>query len=438
MASEDPVQKTVLPNGVRVLTQRAPGSLSAAAGVFLLSGSRHETPVNAGVSHFLEHVIFKGTRQRDVEEIAQSLESVGGSLDAYTTREHTCVSSYTLSEHLPLAMDVLGDLVSGPLLRRADVDMEREVILEEIKSYEDTPDELVHDYLAEAIWPEHPMGAPVLGTGESLAAIDERVLSGHHRSHYVGRRAVVAAAGGVDHDAVVDLVERHLSLEAGAPPDPTTPPSSYEPRVDRRVKALAQEHVCLGSPAIPFRHPDRYALILLVTVLGRGMSSRLFQRVREREGLAYTIFSYTELAEDTGLFGTYLAVAEPRTAEAIAVVLEELERIRRVPVGEDELRRSKERLKGNLILDLERNTNRMSRLAMSEVYSSRFVPIQEIAAAVDALTAEDLLRAAEIVLPPEKLSVVLHGPYEGAIPLDGTRLGPRGARRGIDSSVPFH
>jgi predicted Zn-dependent peptidase len=362
-------------------------------------------------------MVFKGTERRDVEAIAQSLEAVGGNLDAYTTREHTCYSSYTLAEDLPLAVDVLGDLAGRPLLRPEHVAMEREVILEEIKSYEDAPDELIHDYLADTVWPGHALGRAVLGTPQSLERIGSAELAAYRGESYVGSRAVLVAAGDVDHDALVDLVRNAVPLPAGQPAVVPAPPSGYRPHFRRVTKGLAQEHLCLGSPGLRFSDPDRYALVLLLTLLGRGMSSRLFQRVREREGLAYAVYSYADFLQDAGLFGTYLAVSSSRTAEAVGVVLQEFERVMQEPVGEEELGRAKSQLKGNLLLDLERNTARAARLAMSEIYSSRFVPVDEIVSRIDALTADDVARAASRVLAVEDLSLVLHGPYEGEVPL---------------------
>lgn len=405
--------RVVLPSGITIVGERMESVRSAAIGVWMKVGSRREAPAEAGMTHFLEHVVFKGTRQRDALAIALAIESVGGHLDAFTGREVTCFNARVLEEHLDLAVDVLSDLTLHPRLDPADVEKEKGVIIEEIRNYEDTPDDRVHDLFSDVVWRGHPLGNRILGTEDSVRAFSNDAIAGYHARHYTAPSLLVSVAGRFDWDRVVSLVE---SKFAGAPGGEAARLTASAPEghgVIHHERELAQQYLCVGGAGLPHEHPDRYALVLLSTLLGGGMSSRLFQRVREQEGLAYSVYTYADSYSDAGIFCASMSVQPDHGRQAIRATLEEFDKVGGEGVPDEELRAVKAQLKGNLLLGLESTTNQMTRLARSEIYSGRYVSVDELIAAIDRITEDDVKRLARGVAARERLSLVALGPSDG-------------------------
>ncbi|HYB74994.1 MAG TPA: pitrilysin family protein [Candidatus Sulfotelmatobacter sp.] len=383
-----PFRKDRLPNGIVVLTERMPHVKSAAVGLWLRVGSRDEPARRAGISHFIEHMLFKGTERRSAEDIAKAIDAVGGTLDAFTSRESTCFYAKVLGEHLPLAVDLLTDLLLRPRLAPEDIERERQVVLQEIKMVEDDPGDLVHDLFAGALWGDHPLGRPVLGSRETLEAVGREEIRAHLRDFYQPDQVIVAAAGDVDHahlmgllgDATQGWEGRALPLNAPAPVSRAA--------VARDGRESAQVHLCMGVEALPYAAPDRYAMFLLNALLGSSMSSRLFQEVREKRGLAYSIYSYQQAYRDTGLLVVYAGTAPESYRQVLDLVWGECRRVRDEPMDPDEFRRGKEQLKGNLLLGLESTNNRMTRLAKMEIYFGRYFDLDEIIRGIEAVTLE--------------------------------------------------
>jgi predicted Zn-dependent peptidase len=401
----------VLDNGVHVLTERIPGVRSASVGVWIRQGGAHERIRDTGVSHLLEHMVFKGTQQRSAAEIAIALEGLGGSLDAYTSREHTSYLARVLDENLPEALDVLADLVLAPLLRQEDLDMEREVVLEEIAQVEDTPDDLVYELHSEAMWGAHPYGRSILGTKASVGSMTADTLRALHERRYRGENLIVAAAGNVDHDAFVDAVSglfgAHETTErngAVAVPSQTV---HGEMKVER---SSAQTHVVFGTGVPGHDHPDRYALVLLSSALGGGMSSRLFQRVREELGLCYSVYSYQSFYSVGGVSGVYVGTRPATADQAVEAIREELASVAATGLGEDELEQTKRQVKGQVMLSLESTGARLHRLASFALHEEPFLGLDGLLARIEAVTVEDIGRVAENFFHPEAQMVLRLGP----------------------------
>jgi len=408
--------RTVLPSGLTVIGEEMDSVRSLAIGVWLKVGARHESPAESGMSHFLEHMVFKGSRRRDAYQIALSLESVGGHLDAFTGRESTCFYARALEEHLELAVDVLADVTLSPRLHPEDVAKEKQVVTEEIHNYEDTPDDCVHDLFADVVWNGHPLGNRILGTEASVTSFAPDQLAAYHRRHYTAGNLIVAIAGSFDWARVVDLVGRHF---APTPPSPSGPGGAV-PAITRsdanggrevvhHVRDLAQQYLCIGASGLRQEDPERYALVLLSTVLGGGMSSRLFQRVREQEGLAYSVYTYSDSYEDAGIFCAAMSVHPSQGRKAVRLTLAEFDRIVNDGVTPDELESAKAQLKGNLLLGLESTSNRMHRIARSIIYSGRFLPVDELVRTIDGVTADHVRGMAARVLDRGRLSLVALG-----------------------------
>lgn len=405
--------KVVLPSGLTVIGEEMGSVRSHAVGVWVLVGSRHEAPADSGMSHFLEHMVFKGTEKRNAFEIAYSLESVGGHLDAFTGREQTCFLGRALEEHLPLTVEVLADLVLAPQLAPDDVAKEKKVILDEIHQYEDTPDDRVHDLFADVVLNGHPLGNRILGSEETVTAFTPDAVRQYHDAHYTAPNLLVAIAGRFDWTRFVGLVSDRFAPA----PRGTAIRSEARPAGGRNVvhheKDLAQQYLCIGAPGLRQEHPDRYPLVLLSTLLGGGMSSRLFQRVREQEGLAYSIYTYSDSYRDAGIFCAAMSVLPDHGRRALQITLEEFERIATEGVPRDELESAKAQLKGNLLLGLESTSNRMSRIARSETYFGRILSVDEVIAEVEAIAPEDVMRVAASLLARDRLSLVALGSSAG-------------------------
>jgi predicted Zn-dependent peptidase len=395
-----------------VVSEFMPGVRSVALGVWVRRASVHERRDQMGVSHFLEHLVFKGTERRSAREIALSLESLGGSLDAFTSREHTSFQARVLDEHLPQAADVLCDLIFRPMLRESDLTLERNVVLEEIAMVEDTPDDLVFELHNEALWGAHPYGYAILGTRETIGAMPVEAVRALHGSAYRPQHIVVAAAGRVEHDALLEVLARTGwdDLPGGEPngqvvPDPVAEPPSRR-HIDRDGH---QTHIVLGGPCVPFADPRRYAVSLIGLMLGGGMSSRLFQRVREELGLAYSVYSFQSFHHDSGLQGIYAGTSADTAGRALEEIFRELSGMVVEGFPADEIEAGKNQLKGQLTLSLESPASRMFRVASAALYGEPFLSLDEALARIDAITPEQVGEACREFFHPERQTVVTLG-----------------------------
>ena len=405
-------RKTILDNGVRLVSERLPQAFSVTVGLWLDVGSRDEEPALSGASHFIEHMAFKGTERRSPLDIAREIDRLGGQANAFTTKENTCYHARALSRRLAELCDLLTDLLLRPTFDPAEMERERQVILQEISLQEDTPDELVHVLFSRNFWPEHPLGRPVLGTPQTVRALDRSAILDYLRRNYRPQGLIVAVVGDVDHDRLVELAAGPLgSLPPAEQRPPRRPPT---PAAGLHVvpRDLEQVHLLLGQPAPSAVDPERFTAALLNLILGGGMSSRLFQEVRERRGLAYSVYSFLNTYSDSGLLGTYLAVAPSRAREALKVVRAELARLAAEPVSETELAHAKENLTGSILLAAENPEQRMARLARNELHFGRYVPLEEVAEKVEAVTSAEVSALAARLLAPHTLSVTALGPAE--------------------------
>jgi len=412
------VRRSVLPGGLRVVTEQVPGMRSAAFGIWVAVGSRDERPSISGASHFLEHLLFKGTRRRDALEISSVMDAVGGEMNAFTAKEYTCYYARVLDEDLPLAVDVVSDLVLSSVVTADDVEVERGVILEEIAMHDDEPGDAVHDALASALWGDSPLGRPVIGTVDSISALSRSAIAGFYRRRYDLPHMVVAAAGSVEHDALVRLVEQAFGERlAGdavpAPLRPGGPPPRAAARLSVQERATEQAHVVLGTTALRRDDPRRFALSVLSGALGGGMSSRLFQTVREERGLAYSVYSYTDSHADTGLFGVYAGCSPSRVGEVLDLVRAELAAVAEHGVTDEEVRRAQGGLRGGLVLGLEDSGARMSRLGKSELVHAEVLSPEQVLDRIGAVTPDDVREVARDVLTRPRALAVL-GPSGGA------------------------
>jgi predicted Zn-dependent peptidase len=411
--SESNIRRAVLANGVRLATERMAHVRSVAVGVWLTRGSRHEPEEHQGIAHFVEHMLFKGTPSRTAEEIAQQVDSIGGQIDAFTSKEYAGYYLKVLDEHLPLAVEILSDLICNPLFAEDDIEREKKVILEEIKMVEDTPDDLVHEIFAEGFWNNHPLGRPILGTPASVSALDQKTLREYFKQTYVAANFVVVAVGNLQHERVQSLLERALENSPHTGPDATNSAPVVAPAIQVRRKELEQSHIVFGTEALPQHHPERYAGYALNTTLGGSMSSRLFQNVREKRGLAYSVFSGLSAYQDAGALSIYAGCANEAVAELIDVVVAEIRQMKAGGLDPVELRRAKDHLKGSLMLGLESTSSRMSHLARQEMYRDQTFGLDEMLAAIEAVSAQDVLRLADRFFTNGSLAVTVLGNVNG-------------------------
>ena len=403
-----------LDSGERVISERLDHVRSAAVGYWIGAGSRDEEPGEAGVTHFIEHLLFKGTERYSALEIAEIFDGLGGELNAATSREHTLVYARVPDHHLETALDVMSDMVFSPAF--AELDSEREVVLEEIAMYEDAPQELVHDLIADAVFADHPLGRPVIGTADVIESLPREAIARYHRAMYVPGNIVVAAAGNMQHEQVVELVSRALERRGSAngsspnvrPPLVQAPP----PRLRFQRKETEQYHVCLGAAGISRSDRRRFAASLLDAILGGSASSRLFQEIREKRGMAYAVYSFVSQYTDTGQIGIYLGTREDNLADALAIAAEQIDDIASRPVPARELERAKENLKGRLLLSMESTSARMNRLGKSLITDSELLSLDRLIAEIDAVEAESVSELAAALLAPERLSAACIGPSE--------------------------
>ncbi len=408
------IRRQVLPHGLTVITEQMEHIRSASIGIWLETGSRDETaPVN-GISHFIEHMVFKGTKHRTAEEIARQVDSIGGNIDAFTSKECICFNIKVLDENIPVALEILTDLVLHPTFTPEDIARERGVILEEIKMDEDNPDYLVHEIFTQNFWKDHPLGKPILGTKETVKKFERDTVLETYTHRFAPGNIVVAAAGHLDHDHFVDLIVKHFAHLKPAKNGFHSPEPKIFPRIVlRNKKALEQVQLCIGVPAYPIAHAKRHAGYILNTLLGGGMSSRLFQNIRERQGLAYSIYSDLNPYRDTGCMAVYAGTSLASATKVVKAVVTEFRNLKEQPVPEEELRRSKDQLKGSLVLSLESSMARMSNLARQEMYFEKFQDLDELIEKIEAVTADDLQAIAREFFKTESVAVTALGNLPG-------------------------
>ena len=416
-----PIRRTAFASGLRVVSERMPGSRSAAIGFFVRTGSRDEPPQLSGSSHFLEHLLFKGTRTRTARDIAETFDAIGGSLNAYTAKESTVFHARVLDRDLAVAVEHLSDMLRNSTLRRPDMEAERQVILEEINMYEDAPDDIVHDRFQETLWPDHPLGRPILGTKEAILGATREQVHRFYRKHYVPGNLVVAAAGNVDHDLLVRLLRRHLDagrVTGGVPvarerATGTPPAPSGTSRIFRRK--TEQAHLVLGTNAPTRSDPDRFAFGIANSALGGGMSSRLFQEVRERRGLAYSVYSHHEMYGDAGLVSAYAGTTPARAQEVVDLIRTEIAVLAAGRLGAEEFDRAKTQTRGQILLSLEHPSSRMSRLGRGEISGGEILTVPQILRRIERTTLDDAREAAARVFS-QPLTLAVLGPFaKGAI-----------------------
>ncbi|HEU5033796.1 MAG TPA: pitrilysin family protein [Mycobacteriales bacterium] len=411
------IRRTVLPGGLRVLSESVPGVRSVTFGIWVGVGSRDESPSLAGASHYLEHLLFKGTRRRDALTIAAELDAVGGELNAFTAKEYTCYYARVLDNDLPLAVDVICDMVTASLLAASDVDSERSVILEEIAMHDDDPTDAVHDEFAAVVWPDNALGRPVLGTVESIESLSRQAIAGYYRRRYRPESLVIAAAGNVDHNALVRLVKAAFAGVAVDAERTPVPPRlggcgpGFTPATAVVRRQTEQANLVLGTPGLSRLDDRRFALGVLNAALGGGMSSRLFQEVREKRGLAYSVYSFTSHYADTGMFGVYAGCHPGRAVEVLELCREQLAVAAAGGITAEELERGKGQMRGGLVLGLEDTGSRMSRLGKSELVYGELMTVDEILAHIDAVSLDDVhLVAHDLLRGRHALAAI--GPYD--------------------------
>jgi predicted Zn-dependent peptidase len=433
------IRRTEFDSGLRVVTDRMPGVRSVAIGFWVLAGSRDEAPRISGSSHFLEHLLFKGTKTRNAQDIAEAFDAVGGDLNAFTAKETTCYYARVRDRDLPMAVEHLADMLQHSVIRSVDLEAERQVILEEIHMHDDAPDEVVHDLFTETLWPGHPLGRPILGTPETIQAATRDRVRRFYRSHYVPGNVVVAAAGNLQHDELIaelrrwietGRVRRTSARSAYNLRTAGTPPSSSGTSLVRRRKT-EQAHICIGTDGLSRTDPDRFAFLIVNTALGGGMSSRLFQQVRERRGLAYSVYSYQSQFTEAGQWVAYAGTTPSRAQEVVELMRGEIQAFADGRIGEEEFQRAKGHARGSLVLSLEDPGSRMSRIGKSEIAHGEILTVDQTLRRIGAVTLEDARRVAHRVLSRPMTLTVL-GPF-GARAFSGGSRATRAARRGPSS-----
>jgi len=416
MSSEEVrnIQREVLPNGLTVITEQMQHIRSVSIGIWVKTGSRDEDPQWNGISHFIEHMVFKGTQHRSAEDIARQVDSIGGNMDAFTAKECICFNVKVLDEHLPIAMDVLSDLVLHPVFDAQDIARERGVILEEIKMDEDSPDYLVHEIFTQNFWKDHPLGKPILGTKDTVKRFEREPVLGFYSQRFAPGNLIISAAGSLKHEHFVELVTKHFQhIKPVKNGFHSSPPSVVSRIIMRNKKALEQVQLCVGVPSHPIAHKKRHASYILNTLLGGGMSSRLFQNIRERQGLAYAIYSDLNPYRDTGCLSVYAGTSRESAGKVVQCIVSEFRKLKQEAVPEEELRRSKDQLKGSLMLSLESSTARMSNLARQEMYFDRFYGMDELLEKIEGVTAQDLQELANEFFQTDSIAVTVLGNLNG-------------------------
>jgi predicted Zn-dependent peptidase len=391
-------RKTTLPNGIRIVSEEIPYVKSVSIGMWVNTGSRYESVEENGISHFIEHMVFKGTTNRTTRDIAESLESVGGYLNAFTTKEHTCFYARVLDEHTPLAADVLSDLLQNPLFKTGEIQKEKTVVLEELKNVEDDPDDLIHDLFDAELFGGHPLSAPVLGTADNIRQFSRKQLLTFLKDHYLSSQIVVAAAGNLNHDRLVELIEKYFRL----PLRESTPGKSFgipspQQKIKEFRKPIQQAHICMGTLSFSAKSKMRFPALILNTLLGDGMSSRLFQHIREKYGFAYSVYSFLNMLSDTGSMGVYIGTDTKHVERCLELIWKELTALKKKNVPPDELARTKSQLKGNTMI----------RLGSGEIYFGDFMPLDEILRRVESVTGDAVHDVAETVFQEKNFTTVV-------------------------------
>jgi predicted Zn-dependent peptidase len=408
------IQRAVFANGLTVLTEKMDHIRSVSMGIWIKSGSRHEDPNFNGISHFLEHMVFKGTTNRSAEDIARQVDSIGGNMDAFTGKETICFNVKVLDEHLPIAVDVLSDMVLHPVFDGKEIIRERGVILEEIKMDEDNPDYLVHEIFTQNFFKDHPLGKPILGTKETVRRFSQEAILDYYGGKFAPGNMIISAAGNLDHKEFVELLrERFEQLPPGTNGWHDTPPKTNSRIILRNKKSLEQVQICVGVPSYSISHDRRYVTYVLNTLLGGGMSSRLFQNVREKQGLVYSIFSELNPFRDAGMMSVYAGTSRESAGKVVKAIVNEFHQLKSTAISDEELKRAKDQLKGSLMLSLESSTARMSNLARQEMYYDHFIGMDEIINRIQAVTVEDLLKSANELFQPELIAVTVLGNLNG-------------------------
>ncbi len=416
------IVREVFDNGLRLITEAMPHVRSISLGVWIARGSRHEDPGQSGISHFIEHMLFKGSASRSAQEIAQAIDSIGGQVDAFTAKEYAGYYVKVLDTHLPAAFDILSDLILHPSFREKDVEREKKVVLEEIKMVEDTPDDLIHELFMQEFWEDHALGRPILGAPNVVSTFTSDELREFFKQAYVAPNVVVSAAGTLEHPQLRSLVEAAFGdLPATGAPVPWVQPVTMS-QIHLRNKDLEQSHICVGTAAYPQDHPDRYTSYLMNTILGGSMSSRLFQHIREERGLAYAVSSGLNVYRDTGTLVVYAGCATNSVAQVLDLVVDEMRALADTAVPAAELQRAKDHLKGSLMLSLESTSSRMSHLAGQELYLGKQVGLDETLESIDRVTIGDLQRISHDLLVDSPRAVTVLGPSTG-LDLSAERLG---------------
>jgi len=415
MVDEDrSIRREVMPNRLTLITEEMKHIRSISIGIWIKTGSRDEDLPWNGISHFVEHMVFKGTQHRSAEEIARQVDSIGGNIDAFTAKECVSFSMKVLDEHLPIALDVLSDLVLNPVFDDQDITRERGVILEEIKMDEDNPDYLVHEIFTQNFWKDHPLGRPILGTRDTVKRFERAPVFDFYSQRFAPGNVIVTAAGNLNHERFVELVNRHFEKMKPATNGFHSAPPKIVPKIIlRNKKSLEQVQICVGVPSYPITHEKRHSSYILNTLLGGGMSSRLFQNIRERQGLAYAIYSDLNPYRDTGCLSIYAGTSRESAVKVVESVVSEFQKLKTELVPAEELRRSKDQLKGSLMLSLESSTARMSNLARQEMYFDRFYGLDELIEKIEAVTAQELQELANFFFQTENIAVTILGNLNG-------------------------
>jgi len=405
-------QSTVLKNGIRVVSENIPHIRSFSIGMWITSGSRHEDSDENGISHFIEHLVFKGTKSRTAHDIAKEIDSVGGILNGFTEREYTCFHAKVLDQHWPLAIELLSDIFLNSIFDLNEIARERNVVLQEIKMVEDTPDDYIHDLFNQVFWEGYSLGYPILGENERVSSFDREIICRYFDDHYRANHLVISVAGSFDYEKVIQWIEHTFGglqerVKVGERKSP-------EPNPTVRVfpRDLEQVHLCLGTKGISQTHPMRYAGHILNTLLGRGMSSYLFQEIREKRGLAYSIYSYRPAYFDVGQLVVYAGTGKGSLKEVIRLILDQFDRLRKERVRGEELKRTQEQLKGNLLLSLESSDSWMTRLAQNEIYFGEYIPVEEVIQGIEGVTSEEVNQLAQDLFREESFCLTVLGPID--------------------------
>ena len=417
------VNKTILPNGVRILSKAMPHARSVSMGVWVNVGARDETASENGLSHMIEHMIFKGTGQRNASQIAKEFDAIGGHTNAFTSFETTCYHARVLDTHLEKMVDILTDIFLHSVFDPQEVEKERPVIFQEIGMVEDSPEEYIHLLTGHAYWGENPLGRSILGTRENLLTFSSETLKGFFKRFYQPSQIVITVSGKIDHRRFVDLIGPGFdSIAPGKSFSARTTPTG-NPQIQLHHRDLEQSHICLAAPGLAISDPRRYAFSLLNTIFGGNMSSRLFQKIREERGLAYSVYSFTSSFEDIGMFGAYAGVHPEKAAETVELIMSEIRKLKTQPIGSGELEDAKNYTKGNLLLASESVDNQMVHLAQNEINFGRHIPLQEVVKRIESVTPEEITDLADTLLQEDQIALTSLGPITEDLPFKNALAG---------------